>query len=753
MATTIIDTYARSPEGDIFIADGLNPVKRWDGLLAAPEDAGLVGPETAPTIEGGTGIGQILGEYAAYVRYQDLQGNYSNLSPVSAVVSLLGTGGSITGATNTGPIRITTSGAHGLTDGDIVRIEGTTGNTGCIATWEVTVISSTEFDLDGSYGDGDYTGGGTWTPGIDEVIYSDIPVPTNSKVVRKQILRNTDGQFTTFYVDVDTDDLAETDFTSTRGDEELFSQEAQALLTTDGAELANANYPPPDFMTTFAPHSGRMFAAVNRIYKEGAVVVTNASATVTGIGTKFTAVMVGRFLFVNGATQHYEIESVDVTAQTLTLTEVYGDTTNPFAAYAIRPELAQRRLVWYTQAGKSQSWSPLYALEVQEDDDELTGLMQKGSFIYFLEERHIHRFTFQSDPAVDGFVYQSCQRGVINNRSWVQVEDKTYMLDRAGIHGFSGGQESEQLSSGIQRIFQTLAESNYVINWDARDTFHAAHSPQEEVVRWFVSMGSGGFPRHAIAMAYRTKRWWLEEYPVPITASALGFVGLKPIVWLGSEGLNTFAAAIGYLDGIDKNSGTLYGTVTAADFCSITDGSATFPAAVVGLTLSITSGKGKLQQRIIHDVDGTRLKVMQPWRIVPDETSRYQIGGIKYEYLSRAFTWAEGETNMRRKIGVYFVPSESFCDAFFRVYRDEDLQPVVWRTDTFGNPEGMSAEDGQTELRLDMTRESGYAQQRMENNKDKDIDGERGFYFAFAGVSGQDGATVISFELDGVQGE
>lgn len=753
MATTITDTYAQSPDGDIFIADGLNPVKRWNGLLDEPVDAGLVGPEDALTMAAGSGTGEILGEYAAYSRYVDADGNVSNLSPVSVLSSFEGSGGAVVAATNTGPIRITTSASHGLTSGDIVRIEGTTGNTGCIATWEITVISATEFDLDGSYGDGDYVSGGTWTPGIDEVDYSDVPVPTDPKVVKRQILRNTDGQFTTFYVDVDTEDLSATTFTSTRSDEELFSQEAVPLNSSDGADLANAHYPPPDYMTAMAHHSGRMFAAVNRVYREGAVIVTSASVTVTGIGTKFTAVMAGRFLFVNGATQSYEIDSVDVAAQTLTLTEAYADSTAPFVEYAIRPELAQRRLVWYTQAGKPQSWSPLYALEVQEDDDELTGLMQKGSFIYFLEERHIYRFTFQSDPAVDGFVYQSCQRGVINDRCWVQVEDTTYMLDRAGIHGFSGGQESEQMSSGIQRIFQTLAESDYVVNWNARDSFHAAHSPQEETVRWFVSMGSGGYPRHAIALAYRTKRWWLEEYAVPITSSALGFSGLKRIVFLGSEGLSTFAASVGYLDGIDKNTGTLFGTVTSADFCSITDGAALFPADAVGLPLLITSGKGKLQRRIIHEVDGTRLKVIQPWRIIPDDTSRYQIGGVRYRYQSRQFEWADGEKDMKRKLGLFFRPSVPNSDAFFRVYRNEDLQPVVWQTDTFGNPEGVAAEVGQTELYLDLTRPSGYVQQRMENNRDENIDGERRWFFELTGVGGQDGTVFNEFSIDGVKGE
>lgn len=747
------DSYGYTSEGKIMIADGLNPVKIWDGLLPAPIDAGIVGPDSAPTIASGGGQGEIFGTYGAYIRWLDVDGNVSNLSPISPIVGIQGTGGAVTDATNTAPIRITTSGAHGLTSGDTVDIESVQGNTASNGTWEVTVISATEFDLDTSVGDGNYTTGGTWVPGADFVDYTGVPVPTDPKVVRKQILRNTDGQLTTFYVDVDTDDVAGTSFTSSLSDAELGAMEEVPLLSSNGSILANAHYPPPDFMAVLANHSGRMFAAVNRIYSEGTIAVVNGSSTVFGgFGTNFTDVMVGRFLYVNGASQTYQIDFVDTALQQLGLSENYADTTNNFAVYAIRPEPAQRRLIWYSQPGQPESWSPTYALEVQDDGDEMTGLMTKGSFLYILEEHHIYRFTFQSDPAVDGYIYQSCQRGVVNNRCWVQVEESTYMLDKDGIHAFGGGQESEQVSTPIQRVFQTLEESDHVINWNARDLFHAVNHPAEEVIRWFVSMGSNIFPRHAIALHTRTKRWWLEEYPIPITCSALGLIGLTRTVFLGAEGLRTLISSVGHLDGIDKNTGTTFGDVESADISSLSDGTATFPATVVGLPVTITGGKGALQRRIIHDVDGIRLKVTQPWRIIPDSTSTYQIGGIKYKYKSQQRNWADGESEMKRKLGMFFEPSVPPSNGFFRVFNNQDKLPVVWKTNTFGNPEGFSAEDGSTDLLVDMTRESGYAQQRMEGSHDDDIDGIRRWYFELVGVGGQDGTFFYKFLIDGVNG-
>lgn len=73
----------------------------------------------------------------------------------------------VTAATNESPIKITTSTsnpggptAHGLATGDHVTISGVEGNTGANGNWTVTVTSATQFTLDGSSGNGNYTGGG-----------------------------------------------------------------------------------------------------------------------------------------------------------------------------------------------------------------------------------------------------------------------------------------------------------------------------------------------------------------------------------------------------------------------------------------------------------------------------------------------------------------------------------------------------------------------------------------------------------------
>ena len=67
----------------------------------------------------------------------------------------------IVAATNTTPIGITTLGQHFLLDGDRVVVSGVNGNTAANGTFTVTVTSATTFILNGSVGNGVYTGGGT----------------------------------------------------------------------------------------------------------------------------------------------------------------------------------------------------------------------------------------------------------------------------------------------------------------------------------------------------------------------------------------------------------------------------------------------------------------------------------------------------------------------------------------------------------------------------------------------------------------
>lgn len=66
----------------------------------------------------------------------------------------------VTGATNAGPIVISTVETHGLATGNKVFIAGVGGNKAANGWWTITVLSATTFSLNGSTGSGAYTSGG-----------------------------------------------------------------------------------------------------------------------------------------------------------------------------------------------------------------------------------------------------------------------------------------------------------------------------------------------------------------------------------------------------------------------------------------------------------------------------------------------------------------------------------------------------------------------------------------------------------------
>ncbi len=673
------ENYAETPEGLVFIADGMSPMSRWDGVGTAIYPVGVTAPATAPSLAGdNAATGTITGDYYAYVRFLNERGAWSDLSPISAKVTMN---------------KVTT------------------------------------------------------------VAYTNVATPTQANVVRRQILRNTSGQALTFYVDVDTTDLATTSFTSTNTDDQLKGQIAVPLFDENQFPVANANGVPPAHKCVLAHHSGRMFAAVDRTYSRGNVRLTHNSTTVLGIDTDWTASMAGRYLYVVGATQSYQISSVDQNAQVITLASAYQGASDNFGVYSIRPAPAERRLVYYTQAGFVESWPAFSAISLQEDGDEITGLMVTSSFLYILERQHIYRFTFQADPGTDGFVYLSGTRGCVNNRCWAIGEEAAYMLDYAGVHAFSGG-TSEPISDPVQHFFRYDLEGP-TINWLASDLFHCAIAPDEQTCRWFVALDGEYLPRHALCFHYREKRWWLEEFDRPIASSVTGTFGGRRRVFLGSRAGQTYLYGQGTLDGLDPTSGTTRGTATSGDVWGLADATATWPDAslLVGQSVAIVSGKGAGQRRQVVGVDATgRLKVKTPFLVAPDASSVYQLGGAAWRWKSGWLRYVSSEEDVSRRFEVLYDPTASPSTLAARIYRDFSATPVVFnRAASARTSDGFSTAAGSPDLLADMSNTSGFVQQRMEGHKELNMAGPRWMSLELAGVTSADVQNVFQVSIDGVQ--
>ena len=743
------DSIVNTNEGTLLIANGINLVLRWDGVALSAEPAGVIPPATAPTLAG-SGNGNIIGTYYGYVRFKDKYGNFSNLSPISAAYTTNGQTGTITNATKSEPIKITSS-AHGLLTGAKVKITGVEGMTEANGTWTIIKIDNNKFSLNGSAGVNTYTGGGEWIAGQSTINYTNVAIPTQDKVTHKQILRNTDGQTTVFYVDIETADLSTTSFSSTKTDTVLQSGTAVPLSDSDGNDLAISFYTvPPTHKSVLCSHRGRMWMAAEIEYREGAAIVTLGSTTVTGIKTEWSEQFVNRSFYVVGESKRYTITSVDSTNQTVTLSEAYAGETEQYAEYAIAPTPGERRLVYFSSINLPEAWPPTNTIAIEENGDDITGLVGQSSFLYILEKRHIYRFSFQDSPAIDGEVFLAAYRGCINNRCWVALADGIYMLDFSGIHRFDGN-GSEPVSAVIQEIFENKSDF-FKINWKASAYFHAVLDQQATTIRWFVALAGNTLPRHALCLDYVNNRWWIEEYYIPVGCSAIAEIDSRPYVLIGGPSRRVYALGGSELDGTTHFEGTVRGSPTGVTILSLTDSAATFSSSLAFSTICIVGGRGKGQIRQIVKVVGTtRIEIDRPWSEQPsisgDDISTYQIGGIQWEYLTGWFHVVESEQNVARRIDVFYDPTTTDNVIDLQVYADHDTNPMTWAIDYEDDHIKIIARTPKIEL--DTTAKSGFAKVSLGAIREFSNYGPRWASFSLSGAKGQESVVINHIDLRG----
>jgi hypothetical protein len=591
-----MESFAQSSsDGNVFIANGIEQVLVWDGLSSTAAPAGVVAPVGALDLSA-SGAGSITGTYYGWVRFVNSRGQFSNLSPISAPAS---------------------ASANGQID------------------------------------------------------YINVPVPFfMNDVVGRQIIRNTNGSVGSVdpltgetrniaYVDIDTTDIVSTTFTSTRTDPDLSTQES-----VDIDQAAIENGVPPSYKPFLIWHQNRMYLLGIEPYQRGSCSVTLGSQIVQGYNTKWKETFVGRILYVTGAPKNYTITSVNETTQQIFLSEVYGGTSNPWGEYSVRPVPAEANAFQFSEPDKPEAWNPVNVLVLPEDGDRVVGAFNYGSYLYIVKTRHLYRFICRSDPANDGRIFLAASIGCVNNRSWAIVDETCYMMDTGGIHAFRGDDQGELISTPIQDMFNNQPGTGKKINWAAGRYFHACHSPNEEVVRWFVALAGDYVPRDMICFAYKLGKIWTESLPFRAASSVLSRIGGRvgtvaegiEQYYVGSTGGRVYAPLGAAIDG-SPQGGTIRGSVTSADDVSITDANARFAAGCVNSPVSITEGKGRGQSAYVVERTTTRLVINTPWRVRPDETSRYCLGGIVWTYSSQRLRWVPGEADMARSVEMEFQPN------------------------------------------------------------------------------------------------
>ncbi len=759
-----IESFASSQDGDIFMANGIDPMLRWSGFGSEAIPAGLDTPTAKPTIAA-TASSSNLGipDSTDIITFQDFTQSGNPFVTRSVPVPLVNGSSKITYPGAQRPVSWfdNTSGSgcylyidslnllirvvsqNSITDTRLAPADrgayllsapfsGATGSytfklyrfvpaalviLGTYRVYQRFIDSRGEASALSPISDESIVVGAT------SLTYSNLGSVTDPRVKRRQILRNTDGQFETFYVDVDTEDLTSATLTSIKTDSQLSAGTAFPLLDGQGRDLTTRDTAPASTFAFIAHHLDRLFGAGITPYEEGSIILQAGSKTVSGVGTDWPTTLAGRQLWTPNGDKAYEIASVDQTNQTLTLAEAYAGPTEPYASYAIRPFRAYARLVQFSAAGRPEGWSPLNAVGLPEDNDRVTALVPRTSFLYIFEERHCYRLTFGENPLTDGALFLNMNRGCVNHRCWIESDQEIYAMDEQGIYLVSN-REVQQISDPIQDLFLP-GQGPWRINWQASRWFHASSDPGRQILRWFVALAGQDFPRHALCWSETLQRWWIEEYPLPITSSETMIIDDRPHVLLGGLG-KIYTLEPGTLELADPGAGTVTGTITARGRLWIEDSQASFSPLLVGTTICLLTGRGVRQWRRIDAVSGTRLYLDRPWRIRPSVRDGYQLGAIRWSYRTGLFWWVPSDVESPRRLEVRFTPTPG--QFLLQCYQDRSVSPVVWDyTSASADAMGMASTRGSADLVGDLSKESGFLQRRMDGQKDMYLDGLRQF--------------------------
>ena len=559
---------------------------------------------------------------------------------------------------------------------------------------------------------------GGWSRGAALITYTNLQVPTDRRVTKRQVLRNKFGDATVFYVDLDTTDLTSTSLSSANTDEMLGT--AVALQDSNGNDLNVVRHgEPPNTKRAIASFLNRLFLAVNHRNVLGELTVTASSTTITGEDAFIRTVFDNRTVYPQGTsnTKAYVIDSLSVPNQTVTTTVAYNGTTANGVTYGIEQAEPDDLVLYYSEIDDPEWWNALSGLTIarEEQDGEMTGLLPLATSMLILFENRSSKLTFRTSPLLssapetggDGRVIQASARGCVNHRCAVKAGPVACLMDYQGCYLYDDTTVTE-ISDQIAPMFSPGHE--WSIYWEAKESFHAVYDQENVTVRWFVVIGDGQYPRHAICYHLDRKRWHIEKFPWPVTSSCVGRLGTRYVMFYGSTARRLFVATE-HLDGVDINANrnvTLRGTVTSSGPFTLTDSTASFSSSLVNSPVFIASGKGARQQNIIVSNTATKLTLLRPWQIAPDTTSTYQIGSVDWQWTSSMMKLATKGSEMLRGVQVTFTPTERASTIVLRTYGD-----FASTADTFSADyasDGVTTTNASDEIKLDLTHSTGFVE-------------------------------------------
>lgn len=577
------------------------------------------------------------------------------------------------------------------------------------------------------------------------VQYANLPVPSDPRVVLRQIWRNDNGQSDTFWLDIETDDLTSSELRSYHTDAQLRLSLPMPLFDSDGFSLAYLYGEPAYDKPYLAEYVSRIWAVGTIVYSTGNATVTNGSATVTGVGTAWTEFLAGRKFVAGG--KEYLVLACDEDAQTLTIDPPYLGSSDVFADYTLRSYDGETNEIYFSGAGQPESFPADNRLSLPQDGDEVTGALTFNEALYVLKTRHLYRITAGADPKRDADLKLAAMRGCVSYRCAVPVGGMVFMLDRQGIHAFSGGASPEQVSTPVADLFR--AEGTWRrLNWNS-DTclWHGTHMEEQGFVRFYVAMGSDAQPHNAICIDYRRGRLWVEDYPTAITSSTLtNEPSLQGRPLLGAADGTLLTCDLGPLDFLAAPADSRL-AVTSAGPMSVTTTTAP-PADSEGYPLAIVEGPGRGQLRTIASIVGLEIQVDLPWNEQPTSESVVQVGAINYSAISKEHTLTKTEGSVTQAIKFGFKPVADDLTLFVALRLDGFFYLTNKATSKWGAVQAKA--DQEPEFRqIDLSEPTGYGRINFDRKADADLVRHARVQVEMEGFSGEQKPVLSQIEYIG----
>lgn len=419
---------------------------------------------------------------------------------------------------------------------------------------------------------------------------------------------------------------------------------------------------------------------------DGTCNFTNASTTVdNGSGTLWTRAIVGCFIQKEGDTRMYQIDSW-TDAGELELTQAYAGTTEAGATYKIIMLRGFFRWTAKHPTTAAPMWwafpTDFYRRIVSKDDSKEMGINKIGNQPVIFKE-HSHYLLTENG---DDYIVQESRTKVGTCSHWSIAETSelgslmfvTYeglIYETTGLQATDWDIDLSKTVDGINKTRLGLVQGRWL-----------------DDLKWYIliysSEGSSAHDRILI-VDYTLKEWVIlaiySNCIAIIESSENGQTVFKP--WIGTVGGFVYKMLTGNSLG-SGSTGTLSGTITAAEDTYIDDSAATFYTTGDGhkdvyVSIFDTDGVFQEEQKITANT-ATRLNVAA-WDTTPTVGWSYEIGSIRWRWKSKVFDLGSDASKSIDTVLLNFkkVGTERNVDVKIYLSEDPDMPSSEDQTVTF----------------------------------------------------------------------